>query len=73
MEDEVVRKYFRDKEGQLKPTRKGISLSLFQYEQICSLIENSKEDIELWFKGEESKIHKKKELQAEVAEKYALL
>ena len=64
------RKYFRDKQGELKPTRKGIALSLFQYEQICSLIAKSNSEIVNWLKPEAHKEYKKSEIQAEVSARF---
>lgn len=66
-----LRKYFRDKQGELKPTRKGISLSLFQYEQICSLLENSNSEITNWLKPEAHKEYKQREIQAETNARFA--
>ena len=51
-----IRKYFRDKSsGELKPTRKGISLNKLAFEALTMIIGDSKKDIITWLEGNSEK------------------
>ena len=44
-----IRKYYKDKSGELKPTRKGVALNRIQFEAISSVFEEKGDAIETWY------------------------
>jgi len=53
-----IRNFFFDKEGNLKPTRKGISLSEKKYNIVNNILKENEEKIKDWFR-EKCKTHEK--------------
>ena len=43
-----IRKYYKSKDGDLKPTRKGVSLTHVQFEAVSNAFEQKGEEIEKW-------------------------
>ena len=43
-----IRKFYKTKDGDLKPTRKGVSLNHVQFEAISTLFEQKNEEIDTW-------------------------
>lgn len=41
-----IRKYFKTEEGELQPTKKGIALSKVQFQELLTLLNSKKEEIE---------------------------
>lgn len=41
-----IRKYFRDDNGEMKPTKKGIALNKAQFQEVLSVLNAKKDEIE---------------------------
>ena len=41
-----IRKYYKDEGGELKPTKKGIVLNKNQFQEVLTILNEKKEDIE---------------------------